>query len=117
MSPSSLYFTEVKFVVLNLEAESSFVEIETKSANDIVLSQPVITDIRFNSATVTWDNDGNVVDGYRVTYGRLGTPLDDMKQIELTYYDDTIVDLTDLDEDTTYTVIISVRGQQNHISS
>ena len=61
----------------------------------------------FSSATVIWDNDGTIVDGYIVKYGVEGQLQSDVKVINLAYTEDTVVDLNDLDEDTTYNVIIS----------
>ena len=88
---------------------------ETKSAADAIkIVNPSISAITFNSATVVWDNEGNIADGYIVQYGPTGggkttnngQQTTHNKQLTLSYYDDTIADMVELDEDTEYLVSI-----------
>lgn len=108
LKSNSLYFIQVKFVFSGIESESAFFDVRTKlSKNTISISNPSLSAITFNSATIIWENDGHRVDGYVIQYGPVDVEPNDLKQLQLSYSDDTIVDLNDLDEDTTYIVLIA----------
>ena len=108
--PATKYFLEARFESTNITSESTFTEFETAKIYVPSVVNPTVTSITYSSATVIWDEpnvkSGVNIDGYTIIYGpddadRITEPL----RVD---NDDTIFDLANLDEDTNYSVLISM---------
>ena len=108
--PATKYFLEGRFESENFTSESTFIEFETNRIFVPPVVNPTVTSITYSGATIIWDEpeveNGVNIDGYTITYGpddadRITEPL-------RVANDDTIFDLDNLDEDTNYSVLISM---------